>query len=114
MIPTEVPSDLDVREVSREELSGRWTILVDISSDFQGAAGAYAVVGFVFPSILIASVIFGWTDHNHAFWWLLLAAAIFIGCLAISLYSLVWYIWARKRERLIYGLLRKYDGEGDI
>lgn len=114
MIPTEVPSDSDMHEVGRSELVGRWTILVEISSEFQGAVGAYALLGILFPCILIASAIFGWTSQEQAFWLLLWAAIIFVGCMSISLYTLIWYFWARKRERAIYDLMRKQDRDNDI
>lgn len=56
MIPTEVLSDLDIDEIDRAELTGRWSVLVDLVGEFQGAYGAYFVLGLLVPGMFIVFV----------------------------------------------------------
>ena len=103
MLPGEVPSDLDVEDENHDSLVGRWTILVDLQAEFGGAFRAYLLFAFLIPGLLFASAYFGWTDRPS----ITLAAAfvVFVVLLTVSLYSFVWYRWAKKRQAKTYQLM---------
>ncbi len=54
MWPGEVASDLDVNEETHDNLAGRWSILVDLYVEFQGAFGAYLIMALLIPGLMIA------------------------------------------------------------
>lgn len=115
MWPSEVPSDLDVEDASLDELDGRSAILCDLHSEFQGATGAYAFFAFLWPGLLIASVVFGvqgWPSERPGLV-LMIAAVLFIMFATISLYSWVWLRWVRRRRDQVEKLTRlKAESEG--
>lgn len=110
MWPGEVPSDFEIEEESHDRLAGRWTILVDLYSEFQGECGAYLFLAFLIPGLLVASVFFEWTQRPLLT--LAIAAVVFIICITVSLHAYIWFRWVKKRERNAFGLMQiKSQGE---
>ncbi len=107
--PGEVPSDLDVDEENRDHLVGRWSILLDLYADFQGACGAYLLVAFLIPGLMVVSVVFEWTERPDVT--LAIAAVVFTACISISLYSYIWFRWAKKRVNKVRALMDRIDDE---
>ena len=111
MCPGEVPSDLDIEEENHDRLAGRWTILVDLYSKFQGECGAYLFFAFLIPGLLVVSVFFEWTKRPELT--LAIAAVVFIVCITVSLRAYIWFRWVKKRERNAYTLMQK-KGQGEL
>ena len=109
MWPGEVPSDLDIEEANHDRLAGRWAILIDLCSEFQGEFGAYLVFAFLIPGLLVAMVIFEGTERPVLT--LAIAAVTFIVCITVSLHAFIWFRWAKKREREAYDLIHKKSQE---
>ena len=108
-MPGQVPGDLDDDE-SSDYFSGKEPLLIDLYSEFQGLYGARLFIAFLFPGIMVASVIFEWASRPELA--LLGAAAIFIACISISFYSLIWFLWVKKRLRIAEDMMRKkYEKE---
>ena len=104
-------SDLDIEEESHDRLAGRWTILVDLYSEFQGECGAYFFLAFLIPGLLVASVFFEWMPRPGLT--LTIAAVVFFACITVSLHAYIWYRWVKKRERKTYDLMQKKD-QGEL
>jgi len=105
MFPSSVPSDSEIDEMSPEELGSRWSILLDLYNEFQGAAIAYAVMALLLPALVIASIVFGWyAKYSTAR--LIAAGFLFVGFVSISLYSWVWFFWVRRRLKRVEKNLR--------
>lgn len=100
MVPGQVPSDFDLQDANADEAAGRHAILVDLYSEFQGAAGAYAALGVLLPLLGGASVLFEWTERSPEVLFLI-GAVLFVAMMSIALYSLVWFLWARKRLKAV-------------
>ena len=99
-------SDLDVEEESLEALGGRWSILLDLYIEFQGAVGAYALFAVLLPGLIVASVFFGWGWGASKPGLMLLVALIsFTVLVTISLYSWIWYRCVRRRYRRVKELM---------
>lgn len=103
MWPGTVSSDLDVHEVSIGDLFGRWTILVDVRAEFQGAAGAYGLLAIVVAILTAAGVQLGWVENTGRA--VSIAAVAFVIFSTVSLYSLLWFYWANKRSKRVWTLL---------
>lgn len=103
MWPSEVPSDIGLQEESREHLSGRWSLLVDLCSEFQGASGAYMFLAFLVPIVASVLIYFCWTDRPLL--WLSVATLSFVAFASISAFSFIFYRWAKSRERLAWELM---------
>ncbi len=107
MCPGEVSSDLDVEEKSHDHLAGRWRIFVDLYVEFQGECGAFLVIAFLIPGLLVATVFFEWTQHPLLI--LAIAAVVFIICITVSLHAYFWFRWVKKRLRITRGMMREKD-----
>ncbi len=101
----EIPSDIDVERETAEHLGGRYTILSDLCSEFQGAVGAFALIGVVLPGVMLGGVIFGWISDQHELRAILGAAAFFIACMTLSINSWIWLRWLRRRKRFVHALI---------
>ena len=113
MWPGEVPSDLDYEEKNHDQLAGRWRILVDLYSEFQGECGAFLIFAFLIPGLMVASVVFEWIKRPDLM--LAIAAAVFVVCITVSLHAYLWFRWVRKRVRRVRELMDRidYEDEGD-
>jgi hypothetical protein len=110
MWPSEVPSDFDVDEASREALEARWGLLLDLHNDFQGSAFAYAIFAVLLPGLGFASIYFEWSGGvDDPAIQLLISVALFVSLGSISLYSLVWYFWEKKRLKRVEKLMGMND-----
>lgn len=104
MLPGRVDTDDDVETDSHAQLSGRWSLLVDLHREFQGAFGAYLFFAIILPGGLIADVIWGSPDNPDL---VLIGAAIsFTICLTISLYALWWSVWVKRREEKTFKMMQ--------
>ena len=104
MLPGRVDTDDDVETDSHARLSGRWSLLVDLHREFQGAFGAFLIIAIILPGCLIANVIWGSPDNPDL---VLIGAAIsFIICLTISLYTLWWCVWVKRREEKTFKMMQ--------
>jgi hypothetical protein len=109
MLPGQIDSDDDVETASHAELSGRWSLLIDLQREFGGAFGAYLIFAILWPGGLVAYTVFGSPDNPTRI--LFGAALIFIVCLTISLYTLWWYVWAKRREAKTFELMQRRGEE---
>lgn len=109
MLPGRVTSDFGVQDENHDQLSGRWVILSDMCSEFSGAFGVALIAALGAPGLLLGVVFLGWTSQPA--YLLFLAATLFVVFITISLYALVWYRWACKREAEAYRLMLKRGGE---
>lgn len=110
MLPGEVPSDLDEDE-THDHLAGRWSLLVDLRAEFQGALGAWLIAAFLFPGFLVGATI--WGEHEDPGLALLVAGIIFIVCATIAAYSGWWFVWTARRERRTFELMQR-RGEEEV
>lgn len=104
MWPSEVPSDTDVEDRNNDQLAQRWSLFIDLHSEFQGAAGAYGLVALGIPAVTGFALWWGWAPEYP----LLSAVLITIGfgaALGVSLYSWIWVRWLKRRIDLIDTLL---------
>ena len=109
MLPGHVDTDDDVETDSHAQLSGRWSLLVDLHREFQGAFGAYLFFAIILPGGLIANVIWGSPDNPDL---VLIGATIsFTICLTISLYALWWSVWVKRREEKTFKMMQLRGGE---
>jgi hypothetical protein len=107
MWPGEVSSDLDIEEENHDHLAGRWTILVDLYSELQGECGAYLILAFLIPGLLVVSVFFKWTERPLLA--IAIAAVVFIICITVSLHAYIWFRWVKKRQRKAFDLMHNKD-----
>lgn len=109
MLPGRVDSDEDMETGSHAELSGRWSLLVDLHREFQGAFGAFLIFAIILPGGLIADVIWGSPDNPDL---VLVGAAIsFVVCLTISLYALWWSVRVKRREEKTFQMMQRRGEE---
>jgi hypothetical protein len=104
-MPWEVPSDLNVEEESPEALFGRWCILVDLCGEFQGAAGVCTGAALLVPALLVSGVYFDWFAEDRRVLALVGAAVLFVVLATLAVHSWLWFIWIRRRERRVFGLM---------
>jgi len=104
MWPSEVPSDLDVHEVSHEQLGARRALLVDLHGEFRGLAIIYGVLAVLVPGFIMGGSFFGADDSESG---VILAAILFIVLATISAYSFVWLVWMRRRLKRVESLMDK-------
>ncbi len=100
--PSWVPSDMDVDTASFTELAGRRAMLLDLYGEFRGQASAYALFAVLLPILSMASSYF--YEANSTFR-MFIALAFSIGLGAVSLHSLVWFLWARRRLKHVEKLM---------
>lgn len=103
MLLGEALGEIDGEERSHDFYAGEWFILSDLYGHFQGAFGGCLLLAFLIPGGMVASTIFGWTKHPELT--LLGSAIVFVACIAISLHSLAWFIWVKRRERLAFAAM---------
>ena len=109
MLPGRIDSDEDLETDSHAQLSGRWSLLVDLQREFGGAFGAFLIIAIVLPGGLVANVAWGSPDNPDL---VLVGAAIsFVVCLTISLYALWWYVWAKRREEKTFQMMQRRGEE---
>ena len=96
----EVPSDLDDATESHDYWAGKWTVFSDIYGVFGGSFGLFLILSLLLPGAMVASVLFGWAERPEMA--LLGAGLVFVVCLTLSLHSLAWYVWAKRRERIAF------------
>ncbi len=109
MLPGHIDSDDDLETDSHAELAGRWSLLVDLRAEFGGAFGAYLIFAVLLPGALVAYGMWGSPDDPASL--LLGAAVIFIVCLSISLYTCVWFVWAKRREEKTFAMMQRRGEE---
>jgi hypothetical protein len=109
MLPGKVLSDNDDGKEAHAYYAGRWTLLSDLQREFGGLFGAYLFLAFLFPGALIASVFFEWVERPGMT--LVFAATLFVALLSISLFSLAWYRWAKKREQRAFEMMQQKGRE---
>jgi hypothetical protein len=109
MLPGHINSDDDLETASHAGLSARWSLLVDLQAEFGGAFVAYLLLAFVVPCSLLAYVM--WGSPASPYGVIVGAAVIFSVCLTISLYSLWWYVWAKRREERAFKLMQQRGEE---
>lgn len=107
----EVPSDLDDGTESHDYWAGKWTVFSDIYGVFGGSFGLFLVLSLLVPCAMVASVFFEWAARPEMT--LFGAGVVFIVCLALSLHSLAWYIWAKRRERIAFETMQQL-GEAEL
>lgn len=107
----EVPSDLDDGTESHDYWAGKWSVFSDIHGIFGGSFGLFLVLTLLVPGAMLASVFFDWTEQPDMV--LLGAALVFVVCLTLSLHSLAWYVWAKRRERLAFETMQRL-GEAEL
>jgi hypothetical protein len=98
-----VTSDFGVEEANHDKLAGRSAILSDICSEFSSAFGVCLIIALGAPGLLLGVVFFEWTSQPA--YLLFVAATLFVVFITISLYALVWFRWAERREAEIYELM---------
>ena len=108
--PSWVPSDMDVDTASFTELAGRRAMLLDLYGEFQGEAGAYAFFAVLLPALSMASIYFNW-DEGYPATTVIIALAMFVGLGAVSLHSLVWFLWVRRRLRRVEKLMNTPEAD---
>jgi hypothetical protein len=107
--PGRILSDDDDGSNGHAYYSGRWTLLLDLLTEFEGAFGAYLLFAFIIPGGMLASIYFEKIENPDLM--LVGAGAVFISLLSISAYTFVWYLWAKKRERLAFKTMQRRENE---
>lgn len=112
MVPTKVLSDDNFDNLSREQLHARWTLLVDLRSEFQGSWGAYFFIAVLITVAVGAGAFFGLEGFkNPSILSVALLYGLVVALLTVSLYSYVWFRWIDKRFRRVNERLDKMRRE---
>jgi hypothetical protein len=101
-----VPSDLDIEDSSPEQLSYGRSLLVDLEEEFKSTAWLSGIAAIVIPIAASAALAFDWVDREPIVH-LVIAAALAVGALAISLFSFVWLHWVRRRQKAVERRMRE-------